>query len=56
MAERFEIQEWGEYTRRATDIGWGIYDTVNHVWSIIDLTESQAETVKQALDEATKEK
>ena len=68
MADQFEITltlkkrqdyiEWGnsKYVRRVDDAVWAVYDNVRGQWLIRNLTKSQAEQVKRALDEATKEK
>lgn len=50
MSERFEIIH-REEGNRSTDKVWGIKDNLQ--WVIWDLTKSQAEQVKKALDEAT---
>lgn len=56
MSERFEIKRWGgsECCRRADDTVWAVYDNIRSLWLINNLTKSQAEKVKKALDEATK--
>lgn len=54
MSERFKILHISG--QRKEDTGWGVYDHSCIVKCITGFTKSQAEQVKQALDEAVKEK
>lgn len=58
MSERYEIALWGnsKNVRRVDDTVWTVYDNAKSQWLINNLTKSQAEQVKQALDEATKDR
>ena len=53
MAERFKIIHG--HGKRRGDTDWSIYDSGSGQFVGRNLTESQAEQVKKALDEATKE-
>ena len=54
MAERFEIcKSLTNPGRRKEDKGYLIHDHTNNEPIVFNLTKSQAESVKKALDEAT---
>lgn len=56
MADRFEIYKLGlSLNRRKDDPDWGIWDNSHDKNVAMDFTKSQAEQVKKALGEATKQ-
>lgn len=54
MDERFKVQNYGgTWNKRITDRAWFVWDNMNDKPAGENLTKSQAEQVKKALDEAT---